>query len=255
MFIYFGVLVVVCGLVPHDDLYSLAEVYEAMFSWDPETEAEYLDNVFHSFCSVKCKRVLDVGCGTGRVAEGLARLGYSVLGLDVCREMCVYARRVRGLDVVAGDGGLLPFRDCCFDSVYSMLATFNHFDSEEKLFIHLREVCRILRRGGVYVADSVVESPGRVGVCEEWSTAWRGRECRVRWVVESVEDRYYTEILELVCGGSTVFRSRAVLYAPSREEVFELSKRAGFSSVVLLEPFSFKEKRGVGRAFMVFLKK
>jgi SAM-dependent methyltransferase len=54
-------------------------------------------------------RILDAGCGTGRVAIRLAELGYEVLGVDVDESMLAVARReAPALTWVAGDLASLP---------------------------------------------------------------------------------------------------------------------------------------------------
>src|SRR5690606_17818856 len=66
-------------------------------------------------------RLLDVGTGTGRVAVGLAELGFvHVLGIDVSREMVKEARRIaRVLELPVafrqGDATQLKFDDDLFD--------------------------------------------------------------------------------------------------------------------------------------------
>ncbi len=76
--------------VPHGDLYSLADVYEAMFSWSPSEEIKYILSIVKKFLGFSEARLfLDIGCGTGRVAKGLRDLGFEVLCLDISSEMCV----------------------------------------------------------------------------------------------------------------------------------------------------------------------
>lgn len=48
-------------------------------------------------------RVLDAGCGTGRVAARLAELGYDCVGADVDESMLEVARRVPGVRWVRAD--------------------------------------------------------------------------------------------------------------------------------------------------------
>jgi len=239
--------------IPHIDFYFLVEVYEAMFSWDPISEVQYLDSIFRKYCSQGFKVVLDIGCGTGRTARGLMDLGYIVLGLDVCQKMCSYAHVSRKLDVIVGCGEFLPLKYRSVDAVYSLLATLNHFNSYERLSNHLREVYRVLKIGGVYVADAVVGSPGDIGVLEEWDTVFRGRKCKAKWIVESINDRYYTEVLELECNGS-IFNSRATLYSPTERELLSLSQEVGFTKIFMFKPFFFEEKKGYGRTFILFKK-
>jgi SAM-dependent methyltransferase len=65
-----------------------------------------------TFCSglvAPGTRVLDAGCGTGRVSIRLAELGYDVVGVDVDDSMLAVAqRKAPGLTWVKGDLAALP---------------------------------------------------------------------------------------------------------------------------------------------------
>jgi SAM-dependent methyltransferase len=62
------------------------------------------------YCATLLKpgaRVLDAGCGTGRVAARLAELGYDCVGVDLDPGMLQFARQVSGVHWVQADlGGL-----------------------------------------------------------------------------------------------------------------------------------------------------
>jgi SAM-dependent methyltransferase len=92
-------------------------------------------------------RVLDVACGTGTVAEHLARAGHTVIGLDVVPHLVERALRRHGeglafghRDVAAGTG----FADGTFDACVS-LHTLNWHPRPLAL---LQECHRVLRPGG-----------------------------------------------------------------------------------------------------------
>jgi trans-aconitate 2-methyltransferase len=108
------------------------------------------------------ERILDVGCGTGRLTEEIAGVcGVTVVGLDASAAMLAEASRrarprgqtpVAGLRsfpaYVQGDGSALPFA-AAFDAVFSN-ATFHWVADHDRLF---RSVHAALRPGGRLVAQ------------------------------------------------------------------------------------------------------
>lgn len=100
-------------------------------------------------------KVLDAGCGMGRVAVHLAQdFGYAVTGLDLLDFNVVeargYAKRhdaQSNTTFVEGDYSSLPFADASFDAVYTM-ETFVHAPDPAAV---LKEFHRVLRPGGELV--------------------------------------------------------------------------------------------------------
>jgi trans-aconitate 2-methyltransferase len=101
------------------------------------------------------ERILDVGCGTGRLTEEIARTpGITVVGLDRSASMLRQAGS-RGQTPVVGlptyilaDGADLPFADA-FDAIFSA-ATFHWIPDHDQLF---RSLYTALKPGGRVVAQ------------------------------------------------------------------------------------------------------
>lgn len=101
------------------------------------------------------ERILDVGCGTGRLTEEIAQQpGIKVVGLDRSASMLREARSGRRTPVaglptyVPGDGADLPFVGA-FDAIFSA-ATFHWIPDHDRLFISLHTA---LKPGGRVVAQ------------------------------------------------------------------------------------------------------
>jgi trans-aconitate 2-methyltransferase len=97
------------------------------------------------------ERILDLGCGTGRLTTELAVSFPDVrfVGADVSQAMLTEARRANpGLACVRTDGSALPFAGA-FDAVFSA-ATFHWISDHAALF---RNVHAALRPGGRLVAQ------------------------------------------------------------------------------------------------------
>ena len=96
-------------------------------------------------------RVLDVGCGPGRHAVELARLGYAVTGIDISRRFLdVAAERAREAGVTASffqvDARQMPFDDE-FEAVISLCqGGFGLMGSDDGLV--LRRIAEATRSGG-----------------------------------------------------------------------------------------------------------
>ncbi len=90
---------------------------------------------------------LDVGCGTGLLAERLARAGYAVIGVDPSQGMLdVLTARAPSVTAVRGSGTDLPFADDRFELVLSV-ATLHHIADPEAVRKTLHEMVRVTRPG------------------------------------------------------------------------------------------------------------
>jgi SAM-dependent methyltransferase len=110
--------------------------------------------------------VLELGCGTGRVAIPVARTGVRVVGIDRSEPMLAYARRrVRRLpaalrpDLVRGDIRTLPFDDGFFSAAMAPYGILQSLTRERDLQATLAEAARVLRPGGTLGIDLVPDLP------------------------------------------------------------------------------------------------
>ena len=110
-------------------------------------------------------RILELGCGTGRVTIPVARTGAEIIGVDRSAEMLARAvkrarrarRRPTGL---RSDIRVLPFRGSArFELVMAPYGILQSLVRESDLQATLASVQRVLKRGGTFGIDLVPDLP------------------------------------------------------------------------------------------------
>ncbi len=97
--------------------------------------------------------LVDLACGGGLLAPGVARLGYRHLGVDIsARSLQVAAGR--GVSAVRGDVTRVPFADSVADVVVAG-EILEHVTDPAAV---IAEAARLLRPGGVLVVDTIADT-------------------------------------------------------------------------------------------------
>lgn len=97
-------------------------------------------------------RVLEIGCGMGRLFAGLSGRFGDVWGIDISATMVDQGRRRCGVEAtwIVGDGtSLTGVDDRCVDHVLSY-EVFQHIPDRSVIESYLGEIRRVLRPGGTF---------------------------------------------------------------------------------------------------------
>jgi len=119
-----------------------------------------------SFGEFSPKSFLDLGCGNGRNAIPLARMGYEVIGMDISEVALNQAREKLELEgeevqkkvrfVLGSMGQPLPFRDNEFDVVMD-ITSFDILVDDTEVDCHKNEVARVLKNNGYFLYYDMAE--------------------------------------------------------------------------------------------------
>lgn len=184
-------------------------------------------------------RVLDVGCGTGMLAEQLVARGLVVSGIDASATMIDAARQRLG-DLVELEVSALPMLTVQgpFDAAASTFDTLNYI-SPELLEPSLRAIADVLREGAVLVADVHTDAmmmfsqqnPEVLVDDDGWNyrvstiTDVEARTCESHFIAQALDD-------------SDAFTETHVQYFHS-VEVFEHALReAGFEVLAITDEYT-----------------
>jgi len=148
-----------------------AELYDIAFDWDVSAEADWLVDRL----GPACRRVLEPGCGTGRLLEALAARGLELTGLDLSEPMAAYAReRVPGADVVLAD--MTDFDlGRRFDGAICAISTVSLL-SPDGFARHLEAMARHLVPDGRYLVQQGIARDAT----ELWRSEWEAERGEVK---------------------------------------------------------------------------
>ncbi|MBA7628024.1 Glycine/sarcosine N-methyltransferase [subsurface metagenome] len=154
--------------MPKDELYEkYARYYDLFYERKGyPKEASFIVKILKRH---RCRKIIDVGCGTGRHAIILAKKGYTILGVDISKEMLKIARENAERENVQVDFRTVDMRRlnfrAKFDAVLCLYETILYNTTHEEIFSTIKSFNRTLRKGGILILDfrSFLDAWG-----EEW---------------------------------------------------------------------------------------
>jgi SAM-dependent methyltransferase len=137
------------------DWYDYPRYYDFVFDTETRQEADFIEQVIDRYLNGNVRRLLEPGCGSGRLVRELAGRGYHVTGFDINRSMIEFARRSsqrysRKTTVLWGHLENFTLQDK-YDLAYCFIDTFRYLTTEETARSHLQCMVRALRPGGIYL--------------------------------------------------------------------------------------------------------
>jgi SAM-dependent methyltransferase len=139
-------------LTAYESLAPFYDRYTQDFGHDPWLANVEAISLAHG---LRGRRLLDVGCGTGKSFMPMIERGYEVTACDLSPAMVERARELAagtGAEVVVADARDLPVLGR-FDLATSIDDALNYLLSDEELGMAFEGIARNLRPGGVFAFD------------------------------------------------------------------------------------------------------
>lgn len=104
---------------------------------------------------------LEIGCGAGRITNGLAKTFDRVIGIDVSKRMIELAHdAVPAAEYLQVDSTTIPLREGEVDAVFTC-HVLQHLETAEDVATYVREAYRVLRPGGTAMLHLLVAGEQR----------------------------------------------------------------------------------------------
>jgi len=230
------------------DFYDgLAPFFHLIYNdWEQsiENQAECLEKIIHSRWSGRADSVLDVSCGIGTQAIGLARLGFTVTACDLSRgvvERAIQETAARDLSIryaVCDMREAHRRHGTGFDVVISCDNSITHLLSDAEILRALKEMRYCLRAGGgclLSVRDYDKEERGK-GIVKPYGTRRAEGKRYLIFQIWDFDGEQYDLSMYFVedDGTSDVLRAhvrRSRYYAIGTDKLLGLMRQAGFVDV------------------------
>jgi SAM-dependent methyltransferase len=161
------------ALAELDPLWTILSDPKKKFGrWDPEeffsTGAQEAERVL-AMCksnaiNISYGKLLDFGCGVGRMTGAFAAYFSSCVGIDVSEKMVNLAKKFDAqqprCEFITSDAAVLPFADKTFDFVFTVLV-LQHLPKKSIILRYIAEFIRVAKDNGVVVFQLPNEVPLR----------------------------------------------------------------------------------------------
>jgi SAM-dependent methyltransferase len=154
-------------------VYAHPQYWDLAFRSETRLEADFIQAACAKYVPFPVRRLLEPGCGSGRLVVELARRGFQVCGFDRSLPALRYLRRKlrrRGLHAQVLQADLADFAlKKPVDAAFCTFNTFRHLTAEADARRHLEAVADCLKPGGIYILGLHLLPPD---VSEESHERW-----------------------------------------------------------------------------------
>jgi SAM-dependent methyltransferase len=166
--------------------YDYPQYFDLSFRDETALEVEFFCAAFEKYATIPVKRILEPGCGGGRLVLEMTRREFEMVAFDLSKKSVSYVnKRLRraqaSADVFVQDMTQFTL-DSPIDAAFCTWNTFRHLLSESAAKQHLQSVAAAMRPGGIYILGlhlfpsdlTPEEEAEEIGSSERWTCTHAG---------------------------------------------------------------------------------
>ena len=223
--------------------HALAFIYDQMMDHvDYKTWAVYISKIFE-YTKTNVDTILDASCGTGELARFLPNMKYKILASDLSLEMLKVLKsknEANKIPVFTANSSYLPLHNVSVDASLILYDSINYHTNRKDLICTFREMCRILKPGGLFIFDTVTRMHCMTYYKREIEEQyWENVGYTRRSKFDSRENIQYTEFDIFLSDKKYHEYHKQRIY--SMDELIDISEKENFEVVATLDEFSFNQ--------------
>ena len=132
---------------------KLARVYHEMYQsiFDYKKQFTHYDKLLHKY---KCRKILEVGCGSGNLAKLFLKAKYDYTGIDISPQMLAIAKEVEPrANFFKVDMRNMKLRNQ-FDAILVTGRSFTFMTRNEDVMAALKSIRANLKQNGIFIVDN-----------------------------------------------------------------------------------------------------
>lgn len=123
---------------------------------DYKQEAEQVDSLLRKY-GQEVKKIINLGCGTGRHDAELSKIGYNCTGIDLSSSMIAIAKENAQKEGVSIDFDIADIRDYKsnekYDAVISLFHVMSYQNTNQDIISAFKTARNLLEKDGIFVFD------------------------------------------------------------------------------------------------------
>lgn len=205
------------GRVDGTDAFARVD-YRRLIAWSKRIEREKTF-LLEEMAAAPCRRLCDLGCGTGEHSRFFHESGFDVVGLDNSPTMLEKAREFEaGKSLRFVEGNLMDVKarvGTGFGGAISLGNTLVHLTSHEELEKAIKGVASVLERGGIFLFQVLNY---------ERLITQKIRFLPLNFVEGGEGETIFLRLMEFLPGKVVRFCPSTLVYRPGQEEPLSVSQ-------------------------------